>query len=314
MRQTNLQRLNEAIALAQTGRKDEAHHILADLASANPDDANLLLWLAFTSHDLAKAGFLLERVSQLDPANPSLPGARNWLAEEEPKQPLALAAPAPTYQIVVPMLPQPQPAYATTPSFRPGPAYYPANPPKAQYAQLPDQSANPTVRRLKPLLLAGIVVGGLVAMGVVVVLAIVLLNVLGGDRIVARGLPVYAGASRLEVSEADRSKLYASSNLASQTQRVKNFEFEVYAIKKNDTEKALQYYYQEMTRQGWRTPLQVTQQQAASTAGGVYQKENRYVMVMTAPPGSGNTFPSISNSKIQPGDVLIVVFAAEETR
>lgn len=85
----DLQYFQQAVALAQAGRKAEAHVILTQLAQFHPDDSNLLLWLAFTSNDLAQSRALLERLMVLDPANPALGGAFDWLKAEEAKRPVA---------------------------------------------------------------------------------------------------------------------------------------------------------------------------------------------------------------------------------
>lgn len=73
-------KLNQAIGLAQNGDKETAHNQLQALTATNSTDPNLLLWLAFTSPNRDKASQFLEQVKQVDPANPSLAGAQNWLA------------------------------------------------------------------------------------------------------------------------------------------------------------------------------------------------------------------------------------------
>src|SRR5205085_1640052 len=82
---TDKQKFDQAVALAQTGRNQEAYTILGQLAPSNPDDSNILLWMAFTSSDPAKARLMLGKVAMLDPENPALPSARSWLATQEKK-------------------------------------------------------------------------------------------------------------------------------------------------------------------------------------------------------------------------------------
>ena len=84
----DLQQFQQAVSIAQAGRKEEAHTVLTQLAYTNPNDSNLLLWLAFTATNLSTAHFALTRLRQLDPANPSLPGAESWLLTEEARQPV----------------------------------------------------------------------------------------------------------------------------------------------------------------------------------------------------------------------------------
>lgn len=81
----DLQYFQQAVEMARAGRKVEAHTILVQLAQFNPDDSNLLLWLAFTSSDLAQSRAFLERLMVLDPSNPSLSSAMDWLKSEEAK-------------------------------------------------------------------------------------------------------------------------------------------------------------------------------------------------------------------------------------
>ncbi len=83
-----LQRFNEAVGLAQVGRKIEAHALLTQLDTTNPNDDNLLLWLAFTSDNLGAARTLLDRAARLNSANQSLASAYGWLSSEEAKQSL----------------------------------------------------------------------------------------------------------------------------------------------------------------------------------------------------------------------------------
>lgn len=82
MTNQDLQAMNQAIALAQTGLKDDAHAALSQLLQKYPTEPNLLLWLAFTSNNQAQAESFLKRAEQADPQNPTLANARSWVADQ----------------------------------------------------------------------------------------------------------------------------------------------------------------------------------------------------------------------------------------
>lgn len=88
MTDESLQAFNQAVALANTGQKEQAQLLLARLAADNPTSSQVWLWYAFTQSDLAKAEWALNRVQQLEPANPDLRHAYNWVASEKLKQPI----------------------------------------------------------------------------------------------------------------------------------------------------------------------------------------------------------------------------------
>jgi hypothetical protein len=77
-----LQSFNEAVALAQDGRKAAAYQGLARLANSNPNDENILLWLAFTTPDLKESERAITQIKLLNPANPNLGSAAAWLERE----------------------------------------------------------------------------------------------------------------------------------------------------------------------------------------------------------------------------------------
>jgi hypothetical protein len=68
----------EAVKLAQSGRKDEAHRLFHALEPRHQHDVSLILWLAFTTPDRMEAGLMIARAEQLEPNNPSVIQARNW--------------------------------------------------------------------------------------------------------------------------------------------------------------------------------------------------------------------------------------------
>lgn len=82
MQGAELEKFNQAVALANAGRKAEAQAILAQLVTLYPEEPNVLLWYAFTSDDLSQAEIAIERVRLLNPLNPALPQAESWLAQQ----------------------------------------------------------------------------------------------------------------------------------------------------------------------------------------------------------------------------------------
>ena len=82
MNSYDLDQFQQAIKLAQSGQKNLAYTRLKILLQANPAEVNLWLWLIFTTPDLAEAEQALDRVRLLDPHNPGLISASNWLHSE----------------------------------------------------------------------------------------------------------------------------------------------------------------------------------------------------------------------------------------
>ena len=77
---------NQAIQLAQSGQKQQAHEKLKNLAHRN-QDINLLIWLAFTAPNLDIAARVLRQASAIDPNNPNLASAKDWLKAEQSTRP-----------------------------------------------------------------------------------------------------------------------------------------------------------------------------------------------------------------------------------
>lgn len=75
----SLQSFNNAVNLAQAGKKAEAHGILGQVLLSYPENISVLLWLVFTSPDYATARRYLEKAHQVEPANPSVVEAFRWI-------------------------------------------------------------------------------------------------------------------------------------------------------------------------------------------------------------------------------------------
>jgi hypothetical protein len=103
MNTADLQVFNQAVQLANSGNKPYAYQQLKALEPNNPQDTNLLLWLAFTTSDLNESGFMASRIAAIEPANANLPSLRSWLEGEKTKQ--QQAPPPPQFQqMAVPQL------------------------------------------------------------------------------------------------------------------------------------------------------------------------------------------------------------------
>jgi hypothetical protein len=83
---SELEAFNRALALAETGNKAGAYEILTKLYRDHPDNSRVLLCIAFTAGSLEEARKVLQKASLLDPTNPSLSGAKNWLARREAQE------------------------------------------------------------------------------------------------------------------------------------------------------------------------------------------------------------------------------------
>ena len=90
---------NHALALFYSGHKELAYEFIKSIAKCNPTNANFLLWMAFTTPKLEEARLAIQKAGQLDPSNPTLPAARQWI-EAELRKPKAqqLTMPAPVYE------------------------------------------------------------------------------------------------------------------------------------------------------------------------------------------------------------------------
>ncbi len=80
---TDLEAFNEAIKLAESNDKLAAHTILTHLRQTNPDNSRVLVCYAFTAPDPRQAQIALEIALALEPANPTIRVALEWLARQD---------------------------------------------------------------------------------------------------------------------------------------------------------------------------------------------------------------------------------------
>lgn len=129
----DLQAFNQAVQFAQSGQKSQAYQQLKGLLNSYPEDPGLILWLIFTSPQLLESQALLQRLAAVDPHNPSLTAAQEWVAHQQTKlqttqfnapqfaQPVYSPPVQPAYvQVAQPV--QNQPVYAQAGQSLPQPA------------------------------------------------------------------------------------------------------------------------------------------------------------------------------------------------
>lgn len=329
MSPSDAENLNQAVSLAQAGRKAEAHARLIQLVRTSPDDSNVLLWLAFTASDLKLARNALNRVAQIDPANLSLAGAKSWLAQQEAEQARVATPPAPVPTSSPTSIPAQnygggyqssqqfaQPASYASPSQ---PSYNGYNPANSASVPIPPSKADiydDQPRKTNPTMLIGAVaVIAVLIIGLVIVVAIAT-GVFNPDTIAAQGLPVYSSATRIELSGDDRDKTLQSADQVIGSKGGKNFKFEMYSFKRGEKDKVVSFYDSELKKQGWRT-LQFNT--VVITGGGTINgyannDNNKAVFVLTTPVSFGITnnseLPSL-NGKLKAGDSLLLVYSVE---
>jgi hypothetical protein len=85
----DLKIFNQAITLAENGKKTEAHALLEQLLQAYPDNVRVWLCLVFTASRLEDANLALAQARQLEPHNPAVAQAQKrlaqWEAQERPR-------------------------------------------------------------------------------------------------------------------------------------------------------------------------------------------------------------------------------------
>lgn len=301
MTPTDKQKFDQAVALAQAGRNQEAYNILGQLAPSNPDDSNIMLWMAFTASDPAKARLMLGKVAMLDPDNPALPGARNWLAAQEKKL-TPVAAAKPVVAAATAAQTSPEPATTPAPAARLKPEVEVSTPkPKAAPAKKPktrSQSRNARALRL------GLMLGGGLIVVFLIYLGLLLIGLIGGVNTDSLEVPSYTGGTRLDLGKTDQDGVIGGLNLKSSsfTNRVS---FDTYVIKNNDKNKALDFYNNEMKNRGWLVSPRFNSPTLSREA---FLKASRTVVVGLT---SGTNLPPSVLSKMKPDESLLIVIVTQ---
>jgi hypothetical protein len=79
MNSTDVKIFKQAVELAQSGHKDQAYSLLKSLEASNPNDLNLILWLAFTSPNFQESELLVNKAFAAQPDNPVVRQSLDWL-------------------------------------------------------------------------------------------------------------------------------------------------------------------------------------------------------------------------------------------
>jgi hypothetical protein len=87
----------EAVNLARAGQIKVAYTRLAGLARRCPGEAEVLIWLAYTTPDLLEAKKAICQATALDVYNPNLTLARSWLETELEQHSQTPVVPAASY-------------------------------------------------------------------------------------------------------------------------------------------------------------------------------------------------------------------------
>ena len=77
-----MRELNSAVALFKAGDKAGANVKLRELQFTHPADANVLLWLAYTTPDLRESRVILDNLERIDPYHPQLSMVRDWIESQ----------------------------------------------------------------------------------------------------------------------------------------------------------------------------------------------------------------------------------------
>ncbi len=278
MNSNELTRFNQAIALSQAGQKPQAYAILSELSGNYPGDTNILLWMAFSSDNLGESRLLLDQVARLDPQNTTLPGAREWLAEEEKTRPKIATAVA-------------------------------TEPPQAKIGEteIPKPAEEPKTK--SPLLYNLLL--GFGAFLVVGALVLILINtIFVGDKLAAQGLPVYKNATRIELKDKDKEFIDSVFNLFTSMSlgTIKNVQYEVYKVKRNEVNALLKYYDTELKKMGWTSGK--SNKLELSSKDLSYAKDKKFFGVGGAEIAGGNGLV-FSDYDFNADEMLIIAYTAE---
>lgn len=301
-------RLTQAITLARGGNKIEAYQDLKALAKeTNAKDANVLLWLAFTSPDLAESETAIQMAESQSPANPNIKQAREWLQQEKLRAagralttaPVAEFQPAPVnidfnsspYSDANGLKPPSQVLKpATDPQTQAGTSGW-GNPIKPDF-----QPTQTTLGRGKPQINAFVLLSA--ALGVLIIALIVCAvlfftsnSAVASNNVFDKaGLPVFSEIETLNLSQSLRDQLSRSyTNTNNATSNVKVTQVDFYKIKTTSSEvDFINFYKSELDKAGWNVqsvPIPTVSQQPFIV--GI--KGRSYILLGAAKPGSSSS-------------------------
>jgi hypothetical protein len=309
MQPQDLDKFNQAVSLAQSGQKAVAHAQLGELARLYPNDPNVWLWLAFTSSDGAVAWAALERVAQLDPANASLAGARQWAQHQfgavaaTPPQLAYNPTPVPAYNEVrptfserahqpnaIPFQPQSEMSYAAM-----------------RESALPmPESKKESSGLLKTLAIIGAVFVGLM----VAIIGLILLLPSANNQ--ATSLPIFPGATKVDFNSSYKATF--TEGFKSSVPTARKFEIDGYLIKPADRQRVLDFYTAELLKSGWRVPKGGNALNITSAGGSmkIFVKGDNRAAAVILTPGTTEIKRVLNEpDKYQSGDLLLMLMDVE---
>lgn len=176
----------------------------------------------------------------------------------------------------------------------------------------PGKISQPETRKSNLLLLAVLALGAFVILVAVIVIALFILPASPTPNetsasITGTGLPAYSGATRIELTKAEREAVLKQQFINSQEFGL-NLALDLYTVKGSDREIALSYYNQELNKSGW---MSYDKENKGASGGNIYLKNNKIAFVIYA---SGRSFANSAGTlakKIRPEDTVLMVMLGE---
>lgn len=76
---------NQAVYMANIGQKNQAYNTFSKIEAINPNDVEVLLWLAYTAPSLDISKEIIKRAKLVSPNNPMISQSENWFASQKPE-------------------------------------------------------------------------------------------------------------------------------------------------------------------------------------------------------------------------------------
>ena len=318
MNSADLQIFNQAVATAQSGQTQAAHATLTSLNQRYPTDTNVLLWMAFTASNWNTASAYIEKVAQFEPNNPSLAGARQWLASQKPLSSPVESIGYPNFEVS-----------GTTPgnNIYSNPSGYEAFP----GATMPSQAYNPAdasisqgakvTKSRKPWLMV------MAAVIVVLLIAITVVVVLNGSNTTrtfgttgTTKTPGTTATFDIPAPPNGRSitldgfldgvlKQLQESQVQSTQDVIKNSQTAYYAVPNGMLSGLSTFYTQQMTGRGWSAAT-ISIPTNNLTVAQLYTKDTKSAAILMVGPVTAQdllSVPAELNDKFKAGDVLVIV-------
>ena len=175
----------------------------------------------------------------------------------------------------------------------------------------PSKLTQPETRNSNLFLLAVLAFGAIVILAAVVIIALFILPASPSSEtssaITGTGLPAYSGATRIDLTKAERETVLKQQFLNSQEFGL-NLALDLYTLKGSDREVALGYYNQELNKMGW---MIYDKENRGASGGNIYLKNNKIAFVINA---SGRSFANSAGTlakKIKPEDTVLMVMLGE---